>query len=543
MITEQLVQLFRPGIAAAGYGPADDYWYQPRDMSMAGMPVTADSALQVDAFFACLRVIAETMGYVPWFVYRRLANGGRERAPEHPLYAKLHDQPNKWQTAFEWKEMMAGHIILRGHAYNRIVHGASGPYDQFVPLHPDRVKEERLPSGEMRYRVRDEKGREEVLAYDEVFHIPGLWGGKSILEAARDNLGEALSAQSYSSRSLAQGVRPSGTLNHPGSFNNEDAAKRIRTAWESTYAGPSNAGKTIILEEGMEWHAIGMTNDDAQFVEMRSMSVPAIARRFRMPLTMIGYESNTSNFGTGVEQYQIGFVVFTMLPWFGRFESRGNIDLMVDPATYYTEFLPDALLRGDAKTQAEALQIEHQNGAINADEWRILKNRNPTGDGTGQQFWRPANMVPADTPVGAIGGVRGGPGAAVDPRAATYARVLAGQIVRKETERVKALASKFADDGLGWDNAVRDFYAKLAGELSDRCYVEPGVAERYCREARDSLLDKGVLSFEGLAASKEETITALMLGERQAPAAGGALRKRIERDAEGRIAGVVEEYV
>ena len=511
VVTGLLGQLLAPAPAAA-YGNADDFWYQPvNSMSNAGQAVTTETALQVDAFFACLRVITETMGYVPWFVYRRLSNGGRERAPEHPLYAKLHDQPNKWQTAFEWKEMISGHIILRGHAYNRIVPGASGPFDQLVPLHPDRVKEEKLPSGVIRYKVMNERGLVETLDYNEVFHIPGLWGGQSILGAARENLGEALAAQNYSSRSFQNRITPPGAIKFPGSFKDTDAAERLRKQWQDTYSGSSNAGKPLILENGMEWQQLGMTNEDAQFLQTRQHSIPAIARRFRIPLTMIGYESNTSNFGTGVEQYQISFVVFSMLAWFGRFESRGNVDLMVDPTNYYTEFLAEALLRGDSKTQAEALQIERANGVINGDEWRLLKNRLPAEDGSGRDFWRPANMVPANTPVGTIGRAPGG--AAADPRAATFARVLAGQIVRKETERIKALAKRHSDDGMGWESDVRAFYAALAPEISDRCHIEPGLAGNYAEGWSAEVISRGVGVADGWEDNKVLELQTLMLAE------------------------------
>lgn len=489
---------------SAEYGPADDYWYQNRTPGVrSGESVTVETALQVDAFFACLRVITETMGYVPWFVYKRRSDGGKERAPEHPLYAKLHDQPNKWQTAFEWKEMMAGHIILRGHAYNRIVPGTGGPYDQFLPLHPDRVKQELLPSGVIRYRHRREDGTEEILTYDEVFHIPGLWGGQSILSAARENLGEALAAQNVSSRSFANRITPPGALKFPGKFKDQAAADRLRSQWNDAYSGTENAGKPLILEEGMEWQQLGMTNEDAQFLQTRMNSVVAIARRFRMPLVMIQEQEKTSSWGSGVEQFQIGFVVFTMLPWFGRFEARASSDLLVDNQAYFTEFLADSLLRGDAKTRAEALQIARINGAINGNEWRLIENRNPVAEG--EDFWRPANMALANSPVTAQ--LPPGAAASTDPRTARYATVLASQIVRKETERIKALAQRYADDGIAWEAKVGEFYAELTEEIGRRCDLNPEAAASYAGEAQTALLASGA----GMAESWNETkITALV---------------------------------
>ena len=429
------------------------------------------------------------------------------------MYAKLHDQPNKWQTAFEWKEMMAGHIILRGHAYNRILPGPSGPFDQFVPLHPDRVKQELLPSGVIRYRHRRADGTEEVLTYDEVFHIPGLWGGKSILEAARENLGESLAAQNFASGSFRNRITPPGALRYPGKFKDEAAAKRLRSEWNDAYGGNENAGKPLILEEGMEWQQLGMTNEDAQFLQTRLNGVVSIARRFRMPLVMIQEQEKTSSWGTGVEQFQIGFVVFTMLPWFGRFESRASVDLLIDKDTYFTEFLADSLLRGDAKTRAEALQLERINGAINGNEWRLTTNRNPVPEG--EMFWRPANMVPANSP--APSQVPSRPASALlparDPRAQRYATVLAGQIVRKETERVKALAQRYADDGLTWEAKVDDFYAELADEIERRCEVSPAAAAAYAEHARGEVVGSGAAIAETWGEPKTEALVGLMLEE------------------------------
>ncbi len=60
------------------------------------------------------------VGSLPLFTFRRLSRG-KERDPTHRLHRLLHDQPNRWQTSFEWREMMQGHVTLRGNAYSRIV--------------------------------------------------------------------------------------------------------------------------------------------------------------------------------------------------------------------------------------------------------------------------------------------------------------------------------------------------------------------------------------------------------------------------------------
>src|SRR5581483_10363343 len=99
-------------------GPLYDYWYTPLGLtSSSGVKVDADAAEGVSAVFACVNVIAETLASLPLVVYQRLPNGGRRRAPEHPLYGVLATRPNNWQTSFEFREMMFAFCALRGNAY------------------------------------------------------------------------------------------------------------------------------------------------------------------------------------------------------------------------------------------------------------------------------------------------------------------------------------------------------------------------------------------------------------------------------------------
>jgi phage portal protein BeeE len=41
-------------------------------------------------------------GSMPLILYRRLPNGGKARDCDHPLGRLLHDQPDSWQTAFDF---------------------------------------------------------------------------------------------------------------------------------------------------------------------------------------------------------------------------------------------------------------------------------------------------------------------------------------------------------------------------------------------------------------------------------------------------------
>ena len=93
-----------------------------------------------------------------------------------------------------------------------------GEIIELMPIHPDRVKIELLPSGEYRYRISDRSGSEVILPRGEVWHLRGLSSdglmGMSPIELARENLGTALAAQGYGARFFANDAKPT-SLHRP----------------------------------------------------------------------------------------------------------------------------------------------------------------------------------------------------------------------------------------------------------------------------------------------------------------------------------------
>src|SRR3990170_3175212 len=104
-----LAKLLAQPFASSTPAPSDDFWYNPVDAgSVTGLRINPSTALTISAVFACVRVLAQSLAQVPLIVYRRLPDGGKERAVHHPLYHVLHDQPNRRQTSFQFREMMMG---------------------------------------------------------------------------------------------------------------------------------------------------------------------------------------------------------------------------------------------------------------------------------------------------------------------------------------------------------------------------------------------------------------------------------------------------
>jgi HK97 family phage portal protein len=114
---------------------------------------------------------------------------------------------------------------------------------------------------------------------------------------------------------------------------------------------------------------------------------------------MLGLTGKESNWGTGIEQNNIGFMQYTLLPLATTWEKAIRRQLFTEDEKrqgYYVKHNMAALLRGDLKSQAEALTLYVREGAMTPDEAREILDRNPHAGGVGAKPYMQAQMTPMD---------------------------------------------------------------------------------------------------------------------------------------------------
>jgi HK97 family phage portal protein len=378
-------------------GPLDDFWYTDIGaQSSAGVRVTPDSALRVAAVYACVSLLASTIASLPLGVFRPIPRG-KEKVPGHPLWDVLGSTPNNWQTAFEWKQMMQGHLALRGNAYSRILPGARGAVDQLLPLHPDRVDVYRLGNGRLGYEVcRPDSQIKDRYTQDEILHLRNFsldgMKGLSPISLAREAIGGSLAANAFGGALFRNGAKPAGAIKVPaGTKYSSRAIENLRMSWHDRHGGPDNAGRPAILEEGLEWVDIGMTSEDAQWVEYLKMSRADIAMIFRIPPHMIGDVEKSTSWGAGIEAQGIGFVTYTLMAWLTLWEQACNRDFLPG-GEFFTQFNVNKLLRGDRAARYAAHAIARQWGWASVNDIREEEEMPPIPGG--DEYLQPLNMAP-----------------------------------------------------------------------------------------------------------------------------------------------------
>ena len=381
-------------LASGDRSPYGGFWFEPVGVhTTAGLRVSADSALQLSAVFACVRIIASQFASLPFTLYRNRPDGGKDRVTDHPAYRLLARKPNPYQNAFEWREMMAGHLVLRGNAYNQIVTDGRGNITALMPLHPDRIRILLGASGDYRYQYTDPAGNLVNFARGEIWHLRGLSSdgiiGLSPIALARNALGGAMAAQDYGARFFANDATPTGGwIEYPGSFKDKQAREQFRESLQEAQSG-INHGKLAVFEFGMKYHQISVTPEDAQFLETRRFQVTDIARWFGVPPHKIGDLDRATN--NNIEQQALEFVQETLGPMAERWEASIEAELLFDDEDLEAEFQFSQLMRGDSQSRATFYNMGINSGWLTRNEARIAENLNPL-PGLDQPL-RPLNMA------------------------------------------------------------------------------------------------------------------------------------------------------
>ncbi|MGO4326672.1 phage portal protein [Cupriavidus sp. 2TAF22] len=349
--------------------------------SAAGKAVTEDTAARVAMVFACTRLIAGAMASLPLHFYERTAGGGRQRW-ETPLWWLFNEQPTPRFSAATFWEYIIKSILFHGDGFATLRRNSAGTPVQVVPHHPADVLVERK-GDRLAYYVQD-LGVRRGYDQDDVLHFPGFgFDGRRSLSviqyAAKQQIGFNLTTDEFRGRFMSQG------LHTPFFFQTDkkmdpDKREMMRSEFERKYRGYQNVGAPMVLTEGVTLKTIQMSMADAQLIEQLKMSNADICRSFGVPPFMVGDPEGATNWGSGIEQQGIGFVMYTLQPYTNRNEQEVNRKLF-RTSKYFGEFNVDGLRRGDQKSRAEffktALGGTQSPGWMVPNEVRAIENMPP----------------------------------------------------------------------------------------------------------------------------------------------------------------------
>lgn len=353
-------------------------------------PVTFDSAMQLSAVWACVKLLSETVSSLPLNIYRK-TDDGRKIDDRHPLSILLAGKVNKWQNKIEFFETVMLNLITQGNAYC-VIERHAGRIVGLVPIMSNQVEPMLLADGSLVYNYTNDNGVA-VLAAQNIWHIKLMGSGTvgmSPLAYQRNTLGIAQAAESATGKIYRNGAKPSGVLSMDRVLT---SAQRDQVRANFSTLSETKDDRLIVLEGGMKFDAISLSPLDIELLSSRKFQISEICRWYGVPSVMVNDNNGSTTWGSGIEQIMQGFYKLTLRPILEKFEASILVSLM-DPserARYEVEFDFDALLRADAKSRFESYRVAIASSVMTPNEARKQEHL-PAKDGGDQLFMQGAMM-------------------------------------------------------------------------------------------------------------------------------------------------------
>jgi HK97 family phage portal protein len=361
----------------------------------ASVPVTRETAIGLPAVGRAISLVAETIASLPVNVYQGRQAQKRLR-DDTWQFRLLHELPGLGDLSpFDFFSDVAACVEASGNAFVQKVK-ADGEVVALIVVDPRRVEVYR-DQGEKRYRVWDGEGRAAEVGAATILHIRGFTidgsdVGLSPIAVHRQRLGAVSAQEQYTARIFGQGLTKRWALKIPGQPN-RDQLKQMMETIQAQHTGVSQAGLPITLTNGAEPAEIGMSLEDAQFVESEKLNLIQAAHIFKVPPKFLTGEGDLTEWDF-IALHQVA-----LAPRLRRIALalHSDADLFPD-RSLYPEFDMRELARTDAKTKAEVEHMQIQDGTLLPDEKRAEEGRPPL-----KMPDDPAanpGMVPQLTPVG-----------------------------------------------------------------------------------------------------------------------------------------------
>lgn len=379
-----------------------------RAAGLDSVDVTASSALKLSAVDRCVEVLSSDIAKLPMYVFDTRT---RQRRDDHPLNDLLGLRANSVQTAFVARKVAEAGRNCGGNGYLLIerdprtlrpVRLVGVPWTLVQPM--------MTAEGEPFYGVEHPfTGKLLRVERMDMIHVMAYsdngWKGVSVLERASEVIAGAKAAQSWNGSYYINGGQPSGVLEvdsdisgtmevaqADGTTATVNMKDYVRQEWENRQGGPGNAGRIAVLDNGMKYHAISISQRDAQFVESAELSVRDIARFFGVPLYKLqeGKQSYSSN-----EQNAIEYITGTLHPIVTQYEQEATEKLLnsserADGLEIRINMMAE--LRGDSSSRGNWYNAMWQIGAYSVNDIRALEDM-PDVEG-GDEHTASLNYVP-----------------------------------------------------------------------------------------------------------------------------------------------------
>ncbi len=386
-ILDSITNIFSTNSEKRASSYVNPNWYFANAGS--GAIVNKDSALGFTPVFNAVKLLSESVSQIPIEICETLPDGDVIKRTDHPLTRILTQNPNPNQTKVSFFSKIMVDLCLDGNSYVYIERNGGGVPTNLYCLNTDDVT---MTKNEMDifYTVGDDN---QMYASNEILHFRTLstdgYLGISPIAQCKTAIGWGIAVETYGNTFFKNGAKLSGVLSTDRQMS-ELAIERLKTSFQEQYAALNDANKTLILEEGLKFQQISISNEQAQFLASRDMAIQEVARVYNIPPHMLKDLSKSSF--NNIEQQSTEFVRYSVQPYLSNLESEMNLKLFKqsEQGKMFTNFDANGLLRGSPNDRADFYEKMVNIGAMTINEVREKENMNAVE--SGDELYLPKGM-------------------------------------------------------------------------------------------------------------------------------------------------------
>lgn len=352
--------------------------------------LAGDGAMRVLTVYACVRLIADTIGTLPIHVKRRMPDGARITVYDHPV-AHLLNRPSPLVGRIDLFRAIVTSEELRGNGYGHIATRDKRGYPTRVDYYSADEVSIMVGDNDVFYHIAP------LAIYApsrDIIHFRGHTNdgieGISPISLLRDDIENCHNTTLFSKELYKRDLRTAGVFATDQKLN-DDGIARLFKDLSKMLRKAKTSGTPIILEEGLKYTPMTLSPEDAQFVSTKLQSVDQVASAFRVPPHKVG--DLTRGTYSNNEQGNIEFYIDCIRPKIEQLEEELNNKLFLESekAEYYVDIDFRGLFRADTATRKDWYKELYYIGVFSPNEIRALEDMPPYEGG--DQHYVPVNMT------------------------------------------------------------------------------------------------------------------------------------------------------
>lgn len=338
--------------------------------------ITEEQAMKIPAVAASVELITSSIAQLPIYLYKENEKGEVTKIDDRRIFL-LNHEPNELVNGYNFKKQLVKDYLFYGASYTKIERVRNDVIALYqLPIKKVSVtkyKKEGYKYAAKISLINQQGNKEAEFTPDELIIVlkdskDGITSS-GLLKNNSDTFILALDEQNYSQGILKNGALPIGVLKVTSRLT-QNAIDRLRASFENLYTGSKKAGKTLILEEGLDYKPISMKPNEMDLTNSRKHTLSDIARIFNIPESMINSDANkyASN-----EQNNIYFLQYCISPIVTAIEGALDKTLLLESEKeqgYYFRFDTSEILRTTEREKIETITKAMNAGILSISEAR-----------------------------------------------------------------------------------------------------------------------------------------------------------------------------